>query len=194
MDKSRIIILATGVVALIAFSLYTFGSFSTTPKASTKVEPVKNLISSTTSTFENHDKPENYYSIQFPSEAKVEHGDRPGSYTAIFRQGISTVELVDIPDNSNIQLYILTQDESTLKSSLQNYSRVSFNEFKVGGNRAWDLTYTWKNATLVMESMKTFVEGPDNAAVITFSGPSREFGQSNSTINSVLESFRWIRQ
>ncbi len=213
MNKSRILILVIGVAVVIAFSLYSFNPFLAAPKAGTKIEPAKNLVSlvnpsnntiqqnlpmpsgaSKMSVFENHDSAGNYYSIQFPSEANVEHGEKPGSFIARLSQSTLSVELVDIPDNSNVQLHILTQDEPSLKSSLQDYNRVSLNQIKIGDTRSWNLVYMWKNGTSGMESMKTFVEGSDNAALITFSGPSQEFGQSNSTINSVMESFRWIGQ
>lgn len=213
MDKSRILILAIGVAVLIAFSLYSFSSYLAAPKAGTKIEPAKNLVSivnpsnntiqqnlpmpsgaSKMNVFENRDSAGNYYSIQFPSEANVEHGEKPGSFIARLSQSTFSVELVDIPDNSNVQLHILTQDEPSLKSSLQDYNRISLNQIKIGDARSWNLVYMWKNATSEMESMKTFVVGADNAALITFSGPSHDFGQSNSTINSVMESFHWIGQ
>ena len=39
MNKSRILIIAAGVVIIVAFSLYTFGSQSTAPRPGTKREP-----------------------------------------------------------------------------------------------------------------------------------------------------------
>jgi hypothetical protein len=206
---------SVAIVVLIGFSLYTFGSYSALPKAGTKVQPVRILrghvitqqqqktsnsipVPSTTamSSYENRDKPENYYSIQFPRNATVEHGNNPGSYIAKLPQDNAgfSVELVDIPDTSNVQLYMLTQDEPSLKSSLQHYNRVSTNQFAIGANRAWDLTYKWENSTIPMESKKTFVAGSDNAATITFSGSIQGFGKNNddSLINLVVRSFRWL--
>jgi len=198
---------------VIAFSLYSFNSYLTAPQAGTKIEPTKNLVPLANpynntiqqnltmpsgafkmNAFENHDSPGNYYSIQFPSEANVVHGGKPGSFIARLSQSTISVELVDIPDNSNVQLHILTQDEPSLKSSLQDYNRISLNQIKIGDVASWNLVYMWKNGTATMESVKTFVVGADNAALITFSGPSQEFGQNNSTINSVMESFRWVGQ
>jgi hypothetical protein len=207
---------SVAIVVVIGFSLYTFGSYSASPKAGTKVQPIREsrghgitkqqqktsnsilVPSSTTamSSYENRDKPENYYSIQFPRNAVVEHGNNPGGYITKLPEGnaVFSVELVDIPDTSNVQLYMLSQDEPSLKSSLQHYNRVSTNQFTIGGSRAWDLTYTWKNTTMPMESKKTFVEGSDNAAVITFSGSIQGIGKNNddSLINLVVQSFHWL--
>jgi hypothetical protein len=219
LDKARLIIVALGVVVIIAFSLYTFGSYTTKSKAGTKVEPVKNLATTTVvnsnsniqkytrdasrspspsipmATFENREKIENFYSIQFPSKSIVVHSNASGSYTAKLPNGLFSVGLIDIPDNSNVQLYILTQVQPSLKSSLQDFNPVSFNQLNISGQRAWKLVYTWKNGTKEMGSVKTFMEGSDNAAAITFSGPRYEFIDQivNSTvIRPVTESFHWI--
>jgi hypothetical protein len=219
LDKYHVIVVVIGVAVIMAFSLYTLGSYTTKPKAGTKVEPVKNLATTTVinsssniqkytkgasrspspsipmATFENREKIENFYSIQFPSKSTVVHSNASGSYTAKLPNGLFSVGLVDIPDNSNVQLYIITQVQSSLKSSLQDFNPVSFNQLNIGGQRAWKLVYTWKNGTKEMGSVKTYVEGSDNAAAITFSGPRYEFIDQtlNSTvIRPVTESFHWI--
>jgi hypothetical protein len=224
MDKARIIILSLSAVVIIGFSLYSFGSYSTSPKAGTKIQPVRMSASApagvvnkrllqqqqenpnstlsqfpTTAaamnTYENRDKPENYYSIQFPSNAVVEHGKDPGSYVIKLPSNTATfsVGLLDVPDTSNVQLYMLTQEEPSLKSSLQHYKLIKSNQFTIGGNRAWDLIYTWENSTVPMESVKTFVEGSDNAAVLTDSASAPEFIKNSDVFaNQVLQSFRWL--
>jgi hypothetical protein len=224
MDKARIIILSLSAVVIIGFSLYSFGSYSTSPKAGTKIQPVRMSASApagvvnkrllqqqqenpnstlsqfpTTAaamnTYENRDKPENYYSIQFPSNAVVEHGKDSGSYVIKLPSNTATfsVGLLDVPDTSNVQLYMLTQEEPSLKSSLQHYKLIKSNQFTIGGNRAWDLIYTWENSTVPMESVKTFVEGSDNAAVLTASASAPEFIKNSDVFaNQVLQSFRWL--
>jgi len=204
MNKLHILIIAAGVCIIVAFSLYTFGSRSTFHKSGTKESPVNSVVqvssrgpSTTVSTYMNRENPGNFYSIQFPSKAVVEHGNASGSYTARLPQGVFSVQLVDIPDNSDVPLVLLTHIQPALKSTLQGFSRVGYNQFNVGGHRAWDLAYTWKNATARMESIKAIVEGSDNAASITFSGPRQEFGTQNTNftvIKPVIESFHWIGQ
>ena len=88
-----------------------------------------------------------FYSIQFPTDMIVTHGNRPGSVVAESPQGVFSVDLVDIPDDSNVELYLLTNIKPSLESALQNFSQIKFSSTSVGDNRAWELAYTWKNAT-----------------------------------------------
>jgi hypothetical protein len=149
MNKLHILIIAASIVIIVAFSPYTFGSQSTIPKSGTKENPVNSVVQvsnnglsfSTLSTYVNRENPGNFYSIQFPSKVAVEHGNASGSYTAILPQGVFSVRLVDIPDNSDVPLVLLTQIQPALKSSLQDFNRVGYNQFIVGGHRAWDLTH-----------------------------------------------------
>jgi hypothetical protein len=142
--------------------------------------------------FENRDKRENYYSIEFPAEATVVHGDKAGSYVAKIKDGVFVSRLQDIPDDTNVQLYILTHDEPQLRLSLKDYGQVSFQQLTVGQHRAWNLVYTWKNGTSDMESARTYVEGPDEAMVIEFTAPTQAFVKSEPLMTAVRESFRWI--
>jgi hypothetical protein len=144
--------------------------------------------------YENRDVPENYYSIGFPTGANVVQGANPGSYIAKIIPYIYSVELQDIPDDSNVQLFTLTHAEPALKSSLLGYNLVSSGQLGAGKNRAWDLVYTWKNSTHGLETIKVFIEGKDQAAVVTFSSPIQDYAKNNSTINSVLENFKWLGQ
>lgn len=210
MSKSRILLASIGVTALVAFTFYTFWSFSPSPKAGTKVEPVANTIYANSNSslkqnfssantvpmniFDNRDMPENYYSIQFPANAEVLHGNKQGSLITRLQQGTISAELMDVPDNSNLQQYILTQVEPSLKSSMQGYNRINFSQLTVAGNNAFTLTYTWMNSTSEMESTKTFVEGPDHAVVLTSSWPRNEFKQNNPMTNSIVDSFQWQRK
>jgi hypothetical protein len=142
--------------------------------------------------FENRDKRENYYSIEFPAEATVVHGDKAGSYVAKIKDGVFASRLQDIPDDTNVQLYILTHDEPQLRLSLKDYGQVSFQQLTVGQHRAWNLVYTWKNGTSDMESARTYIEGPDEAMVIEFTASTQAFAKSEPLMTAVRESFRWI--
>ena len=146
-------------------------------------------------TFENREKPENFFSIQFPINMRAIHGNGPGSLVAISPQGDFSVDLVDIPDDSNVELYLLTKIKSSLESSLHNFNQTKFSPTSIGGHRAWELVYTWKNATTPMGSIKAFVEGQDEAIAITYSGTYQQLIDKNinsTLIQPVLQSFRWI--
>jgi hypothetical protein len=226
--SSRVLILAAGIIVVVAFSVYNFmDSFtSNAPDVGTKITPVgvassssnsatetkdnsstsgKQNVQDTTSSdnsnatgnktlniFENRDKLENYYSIKFPAEAVVVHGDKAGSYVARSNDGVFASRLQDIPDDTTVQLYILTQDVPQLNSSLAEYSQVSFNPLTVGQQRAWNLAYTWKNGTSEMESARTYVEGPDEAIVIEFTAPAQGFAKNVPVMTAVMDSFQWI--
>ena len=142
--------------------------------------------------FTNKDVPENYYSIAFPQSGMVIHGYKSGDIIYRFGNVTSSVELQDIPDDSNVELYTLTHTEPALKLSLPNYKLISSGQLSAGGNRAWDIIYTWKNSTQDLETIKAFVEGKDQAAVFSFTSPIKDYSKNNSTINSILENFKWL--
>jgi hypothetical protein len=145
------------------------------------------------SLFENRDKRENYYSIEFPAPATVVHGDKAGSYVAKIKDGVvASSRLQDIPDDTNVQLYILTHDEPQLRLALKDYGQLSFNQLTVGQHRAWNLVYTWKNGTSDIESSRTYVEGPDEAMVIEFNAPAQVFTKNEPLMTAVRDSFNWI--
>jgi hypothetical protein len=77
---------------------------------------------------------------------------------------------------------------------LQDYKELSSNQFKIDNNRAYDIKYTWSNSSEKLETLKTFIEGKDQAAVVTFSGPVQDYIKNNSTLNSILHSFKWLGQ
>ena len=145
-------------------------------------------------TYESREKPENFYSIQFPAYMNVKHGKQPGSLIAKSQQAFFSADLVDIPDDSNVELYLLTKVKPSLESSLRNFTEMRFSSTAVGADRAWQLAYTWKNSTSLMESIKTFVEGQDEAMAITYTGNHRQLVDKNvnlTLIQPVLQSFHW---
>jgi hypothetical protein len=145
--------------------------------------------------YENREKLENFYSIQFPNSIRVLHGNDPGDYVAKSSQGTFSVELIDIPDDSNVELFILTNIKPTLESSLDNFKQTNFTPFSINGHRAWELAYTWNNNTTPMTSIKTIVEGADEANAITYSGEYEQLIDQNlnsTLIQPVLRSFHWM--
>jgi len=174
--------------------LYHYISFGTNP-VGVVVESASSAQSSSMvmNIFANKDLPENYYSISFPQTAIVTHGKNPGSFVANFQNVISSVNLQDIPDDTNVNLYMLTVAKPNLKM-LPDYKELSSNQIKIDNNRAYDIKYTWSNSSERVESLKTFIEGKDQAAVVTFSSPLQDFNKINSTLDSVLNSFKWLGQ
>ncbi len=213
MDKFKVLVIIVSSIIIILFSFYSFGdlfSSTSTPKAGTQVLPINNysdnqnvdLIKNTNTNpihfvlYKNLETVENYYSLKLPNYVKVFHGNKPGSYIAKLPNGILTVKLIEIPEDSNPALFFSTHVKPELESDLKNYHQISYKQLTINGNRALDLTYIWKNTTTDMESTKTWIDGPDEAAVITYSGPKPNFIDNaiiNSTlINPILKSFQWI--
>ncbi len=217
MDKSNILVILIGSIIIILFTFYSFGSFlsssSLSPKIGTKVEPTTNSsdlqtgVDSSNKTnntplqmilYKNLEKPENYYLMKFPSYANVIHGNKSGSYIANLSRGNISVDLTDIPDTSSPELFFLSSIKPGLESSMKNFHQVGLNQSTINGNRAWDITYDWKNTSKEMESIKTLIEGTDEAAVITYSELKPQ-DTNNPTINfselsPILKSFQWIGQ
>jgi hypothetical protein len=174
--------------------LYHYISFGTNP-VSVVVESASSAPSSSMvmNIFANKDLPENYYSISFPQTAIVTHGKNPGSFVSNFQNVNTSVNLQDIPDDTNVNLYMLTVAKPNLKM-LPDYKELSSNQIKIDNNRAYDIKYIWSNSSERLESLKTFIEGKDQAAVVTFSSPIQDFNKVNSTLDSVLNSFKWLGQ
>ena len=214
-DKFKVLVILAGSIIIILFSFYSFGellSYTSTPKAGTQVLPINNssynqnvdLTENTNTksiqfvTYKNLQTVENYYSLKLPNYVKVLQGNKPGSYISNLPNGILTIRLMNIPDDSNPALFFPTHVKPDIDSDLKGYHKISLKQLTINGNRAWDLTYIWKNSTTDMESTKTWIEGPDDAAIITYSGPKPNFIDNsiiNSTlINPILNSFQWIEK
>ena len=82
-----------------------------------------------------------------------------------------------------------TNIEPSLNASHSNYQRTYFEKFDLNNNKALELSYAFENLTKPIKSIKTFIEGQDEAAVITFTSPSKEYLNYNSTVNNVPISF-----
>ena len=115
----------------------------------------------------------------------VKHGDKPGSLISDVTNATFTVNLQDIPDDSTLILYVLTNIEPSINASHSNYQRTYFEKFDINNNKALELSYSYENLTKPIKSIKTFIEGQDQAAVITFTSPSKEYLNYNSTVNNV---------
>jgi hypothetical protein len=202
-NLSRIVVLSAGFAAIALFSLYTFSDslsqLGPKAKAGEKISPGQGLIvptnasTSSFSLYENRDSPQDFYSINFPSDAEVLHGSGDGSISANLNDGTAyTVRFVEIPDSTTTQLYILTQEEPRL-SMLKNYTRISLSERGTanGNFAAWSILYTWINGTQQAKSIESIIEGSNHAAVFSYSAPAPQFDKTNSTTQAILNSFRW---
>lgn len=207
MNKKVILILLLTIIALAILTLLTFGplanwrkqgSFnpaSLQPQKTTQ-EQVSNKpqeqTSSTPMTFDvyhNKDVTENFYGVEFPHGANVTAGKDPGSYAVAFDQMSGQVRLMDVPDNSTLELFVLSQEEPRLKKTLPGYARVDYKKVTLHGVEAYQLTYDTSHGA--ERNLVMYVTGPDRAAVISFSATPDIFTQELPTLTNVLNSFTW---
>jgi len=198
MNKKVIFVALLTLVALGGLAFYTYGPAShpvgpTVNPASLKPTPTQNNISSSTSavnTYHNRDLMENFYTIQFPQSWQL-GPNQPGSYSLTFNGGTAKVETMDVPDNSTLELYVLSQDEPKLKSSLTGYKRVNYQKLSVNGSNAYQLTYTITVNGTSYQTIRTYITGADKAGVITLAADANQATALAPTFSLVINSFRW---
>src|SRR3977135_3135775 len=127
MNKKVIAILLLTIGALIVLYLYSFGPLSY-KRTAAQVDPASlkpatagnvtiNNKNVGLSAYHNRDTKENYYTVKFPQDWQVKTGDKAGGYSFNFNGGGGTVELMDVPDNTTLELYVLSQEEPRLKKA-----------------------------------------------------------------------------
>jgi hypothetical protein len=194
MNKKVIVVIFLTVVALAVLYLYSFGPLAGIRTAQ-NFNPVslKPSVSKTTalSDYHNKDVKENYYTIQLPADWQVSAGKNPGGYAVSSANATGEVGLMDVPDNSTLELYILSQDEPELKNSLPAYSRADYKKISINGNDVYQLIYTFKTGSDIYQTIRTYVAGPDHAGVITLSLKQSDFSSLQPTFDSIINSFNW---
>lgn len=206
MNKKVIFILFLTVAALAVLYLYSFGplagvrtagNFNPASLHPSSPSQSANPSASSTSTSEpyaayhNKDIKENYYAVELPQGWQVSAGKDPGSYAVVAPNANAQVGLQDVPDNSTLELYILSQDEPKLKTSLLAYSRVDYKKTSINGNDAYELIYTSKIGNDVVETVRTYISGQDHAGLIVLNSKQQDFQSLQPIFNSIIGSFNW---
>lgn len=201
MNRKVIVIFVLTIGALVLLYLYSFGPLSYKRTAS-QVNPAslkpatagnvtinnKNLA---LSAYHNRDKKENYYAVKLPQDWQVKPGDKPGGYSLNFNGGTGTVELMDVPDNTTLELYVLSQEEPRLKKTVTDYSRVSYQKTTVNGSEAYQLVYRSKQGQDNSQTLRTYISGQDECSVITLTARQIDFDSSQTLFFSIINSFLW---
>ena len=151
MNLRVIVVGVLTVIAIAVLYLFTFGPLGgrlagrkanpASLKPSPVTQPAADTASPVMNRYRNRDAKENYYSVMLPADWSVAAGKNPGSYGLTFPQGQGTVELHDVPDNTTLELFILSQEEPKLKSSIAGYERREYRKDTIGGSPAYHLTY-----------------------------------------------------
>jgi hypothetical protein len=198
--NSKIIFIAILTLAAIGgLTFYAFGPGSAghvTPSvnpSSIKPSPVTTTASSTSiavSAYHNRDLAENYYTIQFPQAWKL-GPNQPGGYSFTFTGGNAKAETMDVADNTTLELFVLSQDEPQLKSTLTGYKRVSYQKIQVNGSDAYQLTYTTIQNGSTYQTVRTYITGADKAGVITLASDASQSAILTPVFASIVGSFHW---
>jgi hypothetical protein len=201
MNKKVILTAILTVIALIVLTLFSFGPLagkrargkqnpeSLQPQAT---EPVLTSNQKTQfSSYHNKDMKENFYSIKIPQDWQVSAGKSPGSYALGFKQGSGQVLLMDVPDNSTLELYILSQEEPRLKKVISGYQRIDYKKTSIQGNEAYQLTFQSDTVTM-KQTLATYIAGTDQAGVIFLTANKQDtFDQLLTVFSAIVNSFAW---
>jgi hypothetical protein len=201
MNKKVIVIFLLTISALVVLYLYSFGPLSykrtagqvnpSSLKPATAGNVTINNKSLSLSSYHNRDKKENYYAVKFPQDWQVKTGDKPGGYSLNFNGSAGTVELMDVPDNTTLELYVLSQEEPRLKKATTDYSRVGYQKTTVNGAEAYQLIYRSKQGQDDFQTLRTYITGQDESGVMTLSAKQSDFDSLKPLFSSVVDSFQW---
>ncbi|MDE2037725.1 MAG: hypothetical protein KGI69_00675 [Patescibacteria group bacterium] len=209
MNKKIIVIFGLTVIALIIVYLYSFGplaglrtALSINPASQKPIivnqnAPVTGGGAAATTTanvalvqeFKNRDMVQNYYHVSLPADWHAT-STKPGEYAVSYPGGSGTIGLIDIPDNSTPELFILSQQEPALKK-LPGYSKVSYASTTVNGNISYKLVYDALDNGVAMTHERAYITGQDHAALIDLSAPASAWPNMSGAIEAVIGSFHW---
>lgn len=189
------------VIAIAVLYLFTFGPLGgrlagrkanpASLKPSPVAQPQADTASPVMNRYRNRDAKENYYSVMLPADWSVTAGKNPGSYNLTFPQGQGSVELHDVPDNTTLELFILSQEEPKLRSSIAGYERREYRKDTIGGSPAYHLTYLSLSSGDTLQSERTYITGQDQAGLITFTTRKSLYDSVKKRLALMTSSFAW---
>jgi len=141
--------------------------------------------------FINRDVRENYYTFNAPDDWQVKSGPKPGSYIFSFPGGAGGLSLMDVPDNSTLELFILSQQEPQLKKASPDYVRRSYKKPTQNNTEAYELTFSSMDNGRQIITGKTYFAGPDNAAVFSFITDKSAWPGLSPVFTVMTGSFGW---
>ncbi len=200
MNKKVITIIILTIVALFFVYLYSFGplaktrlSHSVNQQSAKPTAEKVNLNNQQVSfnTYHNKDTKEDYYSVKTPSDWQIGQSSVPGSYDFTASNIIARAETMDVPDNTTLELYVLSQEEPRLKKESNGYKKIDYQKVSINGSQSYQLTYqttaNGKTSTIV----KTYITGTDKAGVVTVTVPQDQFTAQQPIFTPFINSFTW---
>jgi hypothetical protein len=198
MNKKIIFILILTLVALAALAIYAFVPSLNrigpqVNPASSKSTPEQVAVGSKSAVFNayhNKDVTENFYTIKFPQDWQAQPSRPAGSYSFTFADGTAKSELMDVPDNTTLELFVLSQQKPKLQAT-PGYKETDYQKLSVNGNEAYQLTYSSNSGGEDYITTKTYITGQDQAAVITLTVRQKDLASLQDSFKSVINSFQW---
>jgi len=197
-------VIVVGVLTAVAIAvlyLFTFGPLGArlagrkanpaSLKPSPVAQPAADTASPVMNRYRNRDAKENYYSVMLPADWSVTAGKNPGSYSLTFPQGLGSVELHDVPDNTTLELFILSQEEPKLRNSVPGYERREYRKDTIGGSPAYHLTYLSLSSGDTLRSERVYITGQDQAGLITFTVRKALSDSVKRRLALITSSFAW---
>ncbi len=211
MNKKVIIISILTVLSLAILTMLSFGPLSNIRKQlgfnpaslnPVKQPPEKNISPQNQDVsdsdrvvdlkaYRNVDVGENYYQVSMPSNWQVAAGNRPGNYVISFSEGNGQIGLMDVPDNTTLELFLLSQVEPKLKKAVPNYQRLDYQKIAINATDGYELIYTSEANRQKSETVIAYIPGQDQAGVISFSSLSDNFSNLQPIFDKVINSFSW---
>ena len=201
MNIKVIIIITLTIAALVILYLFTLGplyqkgnvivanpeSLKPINSESIPVENKKQMFNE----FHNKDLVENFYAIKLPQDWQLQASVGNGGYSLKNESAIIAVELMDVPDNSTLELFILSQQEPDIKKNFQGYRRISYQAGTINGSEAYQLTYSIEREGKTYQIRRDYITGTDRAIAATLEAPQSDYQRYIATYQVVLDSIRW---
>ncbi len=199
MNKNIVVVFILTIVALAVLWIYSFGPLSgvgtaRVNPASLKPTPQQNVVAKNSVLFNiyhNKDLAENFYTIKFPQTWQLQPNSPAGSYRFAFENGSGATELIDAADNTTLELFVLSQQEPTLKKNVAGYNRINYKKLSINSNDAYQLTYQSIVSGADYKTVKTYIAGLDHATVVTLTALQSNFTNIQPFFTSILDSFQW---
>lgn len=197
MNKKVIAIAIVTLLALIVLTLFSFGPLSSIRKKSginpeslkPAQQPSVQMIDF--KEYKNIDVKENHYQISIPKDWQVAADSVPGGYAVNFSGGRGEIHLMDVPDNTTLELYVLSQEEPRLRRSVTGYHRWDYQKLAVNGNEGYELVYSGEENQNTTKTVTAYIGGQDHAGVISLSVTLDNFSNLRLTFDKVINSFNW---
>ncbi len=211
MNKKVVIISILTVLSLAILTMFSFGPLSNIRKQS-KINPASlnpvqlssqvnkspqsqsnsdNNLLVGLNIYHNVDVKENYYHVSIPKSWQVKSGKNPGDYLLDFPDGNGWIGLMDVPDNTTLELFLLSQAEPKLKKTISNYQRSDYQKISINGKDGYELIYSSEVNQEKLNTIIAYITGQDQAGVISFSTPLNNFSNLQPVFDKVIKSFSW---